>query len=378
MRTVIYLQTGKETACARLKRIGTYRELAQRNIALQTVPMEKCDIGDIRKLVAFWDACGLIVDCLGLRPPDCGRIRPGFPVVFLDMAREFETPQRFSVSYDIRATCQLAARELLSLNSACVAYAGYGATSAWSEERRRVFEKALKLNGRACETFSLTPSDTPPPVFFDKLSSWLASLPKPCAIFAADDAYAVLVHSVARNLRLRIPHDLALLGVDDESDNLITPGISSIRLDFLKAGYLAAKLMLDRLARRHSVSTHLHFGPIQLFRRGSTRRLRRANENIANLLERIRAEAPRGLSAAEVASWLPGSRRLSELRFREVTGHSILEEITAARIDHAKELLAGTAIPIGEIADMCGYRTTNAFRDAFKAVTGRTPRAWRK
>ena len=226
MRTVVYLQTGKETACMRLKRIGAYRELVQRNIALQTVPMEKYDIGDIRKLVAFWDACGLIVDCVGLRPPDCGRIRPGFPIVFLDMAREFETPQRLSVSYDIRATCQLAARELLALNSACIAYAGYGATSAWSEERRRVFEKALKLNGCACETFSLNPSDTPPPEFFDKLSNWLASLPKPCAIFAADDAYAVLLHSVARNLRLRIPLDLALLGVDDESDNLMTPCIS--------------------------------------------------------------------------------------------------------------------------------------------------------
>ena len=219
---------------------------------------------------------------------------------------------------------------------------------------------------------------TPPPEFFGRLSSWIASLPKPCAIFAADDAYAVLVHSVARNLRLRIPLDLALLGVDDESDNLMTPGISSIRLDFLKAGRLAAELMLNRLARRHPGPTHLHFGPIQLFRRGSTRKLHRANENIANLLERIREEAPRGLSAAEVADWLPGSRRLSEIRFREVTGRSILEEITAARIDHAKELLTGTAMPIGEIAEMCGYRTANAFRDAFKAVTGQTPKAWRK
>ena len=332
---------------------------------------------DIGKLVEFWDARGLIVDCAGSRPPDCDKIERSVPVVYLDIPREHEQHHRLSVSYDIRATCQLAARELLSLNCACIAYAGYGEGTVWSEERRRVFEKALKLNGWDCACFSLGPTDSPPPEFFGRLRNWLASLPKPCAVFAADDAYAGHVHSVARNLNLRIPQDLALLGVDDESDNLAAPGLSSIRLDFLTAGKLAAELILKKLSRRRVFAPHLYFGPVQLFQRGSTRRLRRADKSIADLLERIREEVPRGISAADVASWLPGSRRLSEIRFREATGRSIMEEITIARIDRAKELLVGTTMQIGEIAGQCGYHTANAFRDAFKALTGRTPKEYR-
>lgn len=378
MKTVVYLQSNKDTSCSRLKLAGAHRELAKHSVTLQTVSVDKCRVGDIGKLIEFWDACGVIVDCAGRRPPECGRIRHGVPVVYLDVVRELELekPQPLSVSYDIRATCQLAARELLSLGRTCIAYAGYGGRVVWSEERRRVFEKALELNGHDCVSFSLEPSVSLPPEFFKRLRNWLASLPKPCAVFAADDAYAGLVYSVARNLGLRIPRDLALLGVDDESDNLATPDISSIRLDFLKAGTLAAELLLERLCHRRVSTRHLHFGPVQLFRRGSTRLLRRPNRNIADLLERIRKAAPQGLSAAEVASWLPGSRRLSEIRFREATGHSILEEITAVRIDRAKELLAGTDMQIGEIAEQCGYRTANAFRNAFKSITGQTPKSW--
>lgn len=377
VKTVLYLQSAKDTVCSQLKFSGARHRLVSAGVSLRKVFSEKYHAADLRDLLSFWNAQGLIVDCRGHRPPVAERALPDVPVVYLDMAREFETTRRLSVSYDIRATCHLAARELLQLDCAAYAYAGYGRDVPWSEERRRVFAKALQLNGRALDVFSLDPSTVRPSAFYRPLSSWLDALPKPCAVFAADDAYALHVLSTAQNLKLRIPGDVAILGVDDESSDLTTPGISSIRLDFQAAGRLAAEMLLERLAHPDLPAESRHFGPVQLLRRGSTRKLHKTEEDFAALLERIRDRAPFGLTAAEVASWIPGSRRLAEFRFREATGHSILEEITSARIDRAKELLVSTDSPIGEISDRCGYRTVNAFRDAFKSLTGKTPRDWR-
>jgi len=376
VKNVLYIQSAKDTVCSQLKFSGARHRLAASGVSLCKVFAEEYHASDLRDQLAFWNAKGLIVDCRGHRPPFAERLLPGVPVVYLDLAREFESRGRLSVSYDIRATCHLAARELLQLDCAAYGYAGYGRVP-WSEERRRVFAKALQLNGRTLAVFSLDPSTVRPSDFYRPLSAWLSDLPKPCAVFAADDAYALHVLSTAQNLKLRIPGDVAILGVDDESSDLTTPGLSSIRLDFQAAGRLAAELILEKLTRPRLTVTNRYFGPVQLLRRGSTRKLRKAEEDFAVLLERIRERTPQGLTAAEVASWLPGSRRLAEIRFREATGHSILEEITAARIDHAKELLLSTNSTINEIADLCGYRTVNAFREAFTAVIGKTPRLWR-
>ena len=272
----------------------------------------------------------------------------------------------------------MAARELMSLECTAYGYAGYGKGTPWSEERKRIFIRALNLNGHDVETFALDPNQHPPSAFYRRMIAWLRKRRMPLGIFAADDAYAMHLYDVVQKLKLRIPADVAILGVDDESDTLTLPGISSIQLDFRKAGKLAAELLLESIADPNKPHENRHFGPVQLLRRSSTRKILRLNESMETILKRIHDEAPRGLTAAEVATWMTGSRRLAEMRFKTATGHSILEEITIARIDRAKELLANVDNPIGEIAELCGYKTFNAFRNAFKASTKLTPRDWRK
>jgi len=378
MKTILYLVGTNETSCARLKFDGARHRLAGTGYALRKTPVAGLSSRDLSDLIDFWQACGMIVDCCGRHPP-VGRRKPlPTPVVYLDIAREFESRARASVSYDIRTTCHLAARELIALDCAAYGYAGYGTNVPWSEERKRVFARALKLNGHPVRTFDLNPAAARPSVFYRRLAAWLQKAPKPFGVFAADDVYAIHLHSAVQKLKLRIPAEVAILGVDNDADLLGTPGISSIQLDFHQAGMMAADLLLERLANPAMPPVNRHLGPVQLLRRSSTRKLNRSHDTLTATLQRIRENAPRGLSAAEAASWLPGSRRLAEIRFRELTGHSLLEEITAARIERAKELLATTGNHVGEIAGLCGYRTFNAFRNAFKSVTNQTPRDWRR
>ena len=72
------------------------------------------------------------------------------------------------------------------------------------------------------------------------------------------------------------------------------------------------------------------------------------------------------------------SRRLADLRFRQATGHTILDEVHARRIDEAMELLRRPDVPIDDIPPRCGYVPGPYLGILFKRTTGLTMRQWRK
>ena len=59
-------------------------------------------------------------------------------------------------------------------------------------------------------------------------------------------------------------------------------------------------------------------------------------------------------------------------------GKSLFEDLIEFRIDRAKRLLTETALPLGEIAVLCGYSTDSYFMKQFKQMTGLTPTEYRK
>lgn len=80
----------------------------------------------------------------------------------------------------------------------------------------------------------------------------------------------------------------------------------------------------------------------------------------------------------EVASLFHCSRRMAEIRFRATTGHSILDEIHAVQIEHAKNLLANPYVKLTVIPQMCGYGSNAFFMGLFRRITGLTMRQWRR
>lgn len=63
--------------------------------------------------------------------------------------------------------------------------------------------------------------------------------------------------------------------------------------------------------------------------------------------------------------------------FKEETGKTFLEYLTARRLETAVELLRGTDCPIRDIAQLCGYQDTVYFARLFKRNTGLTPSDYR-
>ncbi len=82
--------------------------------------------------------------------------------------------------------------------------------------------------------------------------------------------------------------------------------------------------------------------------------------------------------AAEVARRFGFSPRHFCRIFRRITGKSPNKVLIEARIDHAKKLLATSALNVSEIAGSLNYDNVFYFSKQFKAVTGMTPTGFRE
>ncbi|GAM16280.1 response regulator transcription factor [Mesobacillus selenatarsenatis] len=64
--------------------------------------------------------------------------------------------------------------------------------------------------------------------------------------------------------------------------------------------------------------------------------------------------------------------------FKEQVDLNFSEYVTRRRIQRAKELVLSTTLPINEIAEDVGYKTSKYFIKIFKEIEGMTPSAYRK
>jgi two-component system, response regulator YesN len=64
--------------------------------------------------------------------------------------------------------------------------------------------------------------------------------------------------------------------------------------------------------------------------------------------------------------------------FKEQANLNFSEYVTRRRIQRAKELVISTNLPINEIAEEVGYKTSKYFIKIFKEMEGITPSTYRK
>ena len=328
----------------------------------------------------FWRPDGLIVEggyteLADFRQSDF----KGCPVVFCD-ARASRMRRGYSgVVHDSSETATLAAKELMALGFASYAFVGNLQPRDWSDSRCVVFAKAVKAAGKRLDVFQ-PGADDGFDTFRERLRHWIATLPRPCGLLAANDTTADVVLHVLRNMRVKVPEEIAVVGIDN--DPLIcentTPTLTSVAPDFEKSGYLAAE-MLDARMKGTDVGDEIRlFAAMQVIHRGSTRILKRRDDSIKKALEFIRERISDGISPRDVVLQIGGSRRQAEYRFREFVGKSIGEEINVVRLEAAKKLLADPSVPIGSVAARCGYGDDSSLRRAFKTATGISLSEYRK
>ena len=275
----------------------------------------------------------------------------GVPVVAID--RLHHSTRHVADAYvlsDNRAFGREAARHFDSLGR----FAAYGFVPdpdgrEWSKARGKAFMTAIARRDRDAIV-----SEQQGP-----LSGWIASLPKPLAVFAAFDRCAAAVFDACRKLRLSIPKNVAVLGVDN--DTLICehtrPKLSSIRPNTVMQGFMAAK-ELDRILSGKGVKgktivcTHLG-----LSERESTAPIPPGARIVREVNGYLEKHVLEPIRVADVVAHAGVSARLANLRYSEATGHSIQEELVSRRLAEAKRLLSKTAWPMTRIASHCGFKS---------------------
>lgn len=214
-----------------------------------------------------------------------------------------------------------------------------------------------------------------------KLGAFLQALPKPTAVMAYCDMRARHVLNVCHQYHLKVPEQIALVGVDNDVDlcETMIPSLTSLEPDFDRAGRRAA-FLLDGILRSGRHPTNVlskGYGVKAIIERASTQDARGAARLSAAASEYIRLHARENLSVTSIASMLHVSKRLLELRFREVHNHSIKAEIQAVRFRHVEKMLCDRECPLGDIAQACGFGTTANLCAQFKKRYGCSMRSWR-
>ena len=254
----------------------------------------------------------------------------------------------------------------------------------WSIEREEGFRSAsprkMPIFSFPGEESGIMTNDASSPVIpHDKLGKWLMALPKPAAVFGANDIFASEVLTVCDQLGLKVPQQVSVVGCDN--DPLVYgnthPLLSSFQLPFHEIGYKAAQ-MLDRLLRnKNPPQRTIRVSGTRLFERGSTARIPPATALVENAREYIATHACERIRVDDVAMHLGVSRRLLDLRFRQVCGKSVLEGILDVRLAEVRRLLKDTDRTILQIGRDCGFNDPDNLKRLFKKRFGMSMRDWR-
>lgn len=266
-------------------------------------------------------------------------------------------------------------------------FAFYGTRDVvWSDERMQGFRETVRAANPSF-TFSALCKNTQNALWdydTNQLVTWLQSLPKPVAIMACDDNHAYHITEACQQGeggggRLRIPDDIAVLGVDNDETicRLSSPNLSSLNQNIEQGGYDVAQL-IDRILRDPATPREdVMVQPTHIVTRQSTDIYANNDQHIAEVLKYIHENISQKITVDELVELVPLSRRLLETRFKRSMGTSIYDYILQTRIEKVAQLLC-EGMSVSEAAIELGFSDIKNLSRMFRQQRGMTPSEYRR
>ena len=385
--TILYVDCQMDIGIERRRLEGLRRYADARKWRVETLEHDKCTPDALREALARIRPVGCAAECwrpgISLPPALFGRV----PVVYFGRQDGPGWRSALSVECDDASVARLAFEELSATNPPAYAVVASTVNERWARERIRAFRECCGEAGSDCPVAQFPSEDDSTEAgwadrWAARMADWAKALPHRCAVFAVNDFCAQGVATALAAVGRPYPRTVTLIGADGAAtltwNRELVETISTIRLDFELAGYLAGKMIGAIAGGAHlPPGTTATFPPLMVSRRKSTRGYGRREPHILEAMKTIRRRACDGLTVAELAAGFPGSRRLFDMRFREAVGHSALDEIMNVRLERAMDLLAHTDMPIETVAHFCGFGRKWEFWWLFKKRTERTPLQFR-
>ena len=243
------------------------------------------------------------------------------------------------------------------------AYCGYARTRTtdWSLEREDAFVQYVKQRGGSCAVFHDRMRESQEwPATQRLLGAWLRRLPKPLGVMAAHDDLGRQVVDACRADDFRVPHDIAVIGVDNNEllCLLSSPPLSSVEQGARGLGYAAATVLDEIIRGTGRPERHYTVDPVAVVTRRSTDGVAIADPKVAQAMAFIQEHACDGIKVPpdrggnrdfSVGARGSGSPRCSGIRFARPSG--------ACSSSGQRRLILETDMPLKQVAAETGFRS---------------------
>ncbi len=260
----------------------------------------------------------------------------------------------------------------------------------WSQQRMEGFRGRLKEAGYSTSIYNVNAKGNSAKDWqigrtwikgFDGPLNWLKSLRKPVALMTCDDGVGYDLIEAAGEAGIRIPEDVAIVGMDNDEAlcNTIKPPLSSIDANSEQAGFEAAELLNAMIIGKVPIASRAILArAVSVVVRQSSDILAINDPSVAAAVHFIRTRFNSLIQVTDVVEAAALSRRALEKKFRQILNRSILDEIMRVRIEHICDLLLKSSMSIDQIAASSTFVSTSHLIRAFKKNIGMPPRTFRK
>ena len=284
---------------------------------------------------------------------------------------------------DIKAG-QLAADHLLERGLRHLAFFGW--SDLWySEQRQAGFCNRAAVAGVKVDSFLQPASGERSRMSWPKRiegpARWLASLPRPCGVFAVQDYRAQFLVETCEEAGIRIPEDIALIGMDNEETicEHSVPTLTSVSRNSERVGWEAMALLERLLQGTPTPVDDLMLDPDKVIARRSTDRQYCSDALVQKAVDFVRENLVQQVNVKDIAERLGVSKRTLELRFQRSVKKSPRAFFTRLRVQHAQALLQmPQKRTVEQIARECGLGTPATVYAAFQRHLGDTPAGFRR
>ena len=287
-----------------------------------------------------------------------------------------------TVCCDDVAVGRIAAEHLLDRGYTQLAY--FGPWYSVSESSEEGFCKAAQIQHAKdvyrFRDFQIKPVDWGHIHDHELIKRWLVRLPRPLGLMTFNDQFAVDALEVCEMLGLRVPDDVAIVGVDNTPlrCEFATTTLSSVDLGGSRIGYAAAEMLHNLINGVQPVQRLLELQPHGVVARRSTDAMAFDDNDVRLAMRYIREQLSDGIGVEEVIGHVNISRSSLERKFKRALGRSPGDEIHRLRIHEACRLLESTQMHLADIAAACGFNYLSNFSASFKNTMKQAPSDYRR
>ncbi len=384
-RVVLLVESSRAYGRGCLLGIASYM---QAHGTWQVLHIERALSENVPAVVGAWNADGLLSRIADQQTMDAVS---ALQLPTVDLLGYYQPTEGAVLDTDPVACAELAAKHFLNRGFRHFAFCGYTGLT-FSDQRVEQFINTLATLGKSVHVYkspgqlqagkavTTTSREAFAETEDNHVAAWLASLPKPIAIFACNDIRGRQVLSACAQANIAVPDEVAVLGVDDDEVicELSQPPLSSIEPDAFRIGFRGAEVLEQLMDGATPQNGTLLIPPRIVITRQSTSTIAVDDPTVASAMRFIRDHACEGIHVEDVVARVQVSRATLERRFRQLLDRSPAEEICQTRMKKVELLLAETNYKLSQIAQMTGFASSTQLVTTFKRHRGQTPGEFRK